>query len=103
MHASNAKLIAIDGFNRYRIDEKFHMVQTFALFTDDPTTTKTIFHSPVNWYHPMHIFVAKIRTVKLSSGVSGGMFVKVCASKISHYMVRTCMLIVHVYSLAQIL
>ena len=60
------------------------MVQTFAVFVDNPTTAKIknviSFNSP-SWYRTMQGFVAKIRTAKISSGAYGGIFAKVCTRR----------------------
>ena len=59
------------------------MVQTFAIFADDPTTAKIktakSFNSPVGT--TLYSNVTKIRTTKISSGATSGIFAKVCTRR----------------------
>ena len=62
----------------YRIEGNFYMVQTFA---DNLTTAKIKTVKSFNSTSTMLGFVANIRTVKVSSGASGGIFAKVCTCR----------------------
>ena len=83
----------------YRIAGNFCTVQTFAVFADEPTTAKIksakIFNSPVG-YCTMQGFVAKIRTVKISSEASIVAFSqKFAPAKVSCYTVHELNVHVH--------